>query len=109
VSGIEFSPNNMNREDGFWLSKSQNTLISCLKNCRKSPSQDSYRWVPHRATRVCTHCPLCTPISPKPFLPVPASFHYFSSFYPPPHAHDSHVFLLPSSLLLLSPMFSDLH
>jgi hypothetical protein len=39
--GIELQPNNMNREDGFCLSKSCIPRICSLKDFRKTPSQDS--------------------------------------------------------------------
>jgi hypothetical protein len=37
VIKIELHPNNMNREDGFCLSRSWKLLIHSLSNCRKSP------------------------------------------------------------------------
>jgi hypothetical protein len=37
---IVFHPNNVNREDGFCLSKSWKSLICCLTDHRKSLSQD---------------------------------------------------------------------
>jgi hypothetical protein len=34
---IELHPNNMNREDGSYLSKSLKPLICSLRDCRKPP------------------------------------------------------------------------
>jgi hypothetical protein len=41
---IELHPNNINKEDGFCLSKAWKPLIFFLKNCRNSLSQVDFHW-----------------------------------------------------------------
>jgi hypothetical protein len=73
---IKLNPNNMNREDGFRLSKSCKQLISSLKDRRKPPSHDS-RSVYTALTRAQnipspgTHQPppRCPSFLPLPLLP----------------------------------------
>jgi hypothetical protein len=110
---IELHPNDMNREDGFCISKSWKPLICCLKDCRNPPSQDlidGFSIGPRRSfwnADVCMYvcmytltssghqlCPLWAPNSPKPFLPVPTFLHYFCSLYCSPHACDLRTWLL---------------
>jgi hypothetical protein len=91
---IELHPKNMNREDGFWQSKSWKPLICSLKDHRKTPSHDSKsgfsarpcRFVHTALIRAQNMPPLGThlppPLCPS-FLPLPLLPH------PPPHACNS--------------------
>jgi hypothetical protein len=77
---IELHPNNINREDGFCLSKSWKPLICSLKDRRKPPSQDcrsGFSAGPHRSMRTAL---IRAQTLPSPALSlhcdVPASLRY---------------------------------
>jgi hypothetical protein len=79
---VELHPRNMNREDGFCLSKSWKPLICSFKDRRKTPSQDGrsgFSAGTRRSLPLTGHklCPTRALTSPKPppwcpgFAPLP--------------------------------------
>jgi hypothetical protein len=128
---IELSPNNMNMEDGFYLSKSWESLTCSLKDHRKpSPSHNSlvrvsmgpcrsqshYHWHPWTISLSFLCPPLTAVLAPlifnlTPRTPRPSHTHTtslpVSSALPTSHAYDFSS--LCSHILTNSPFHSFIH
>jgi hypothetical protein len=84
---IEFQPNSMNREDGFYLNKSWKTIICSLKCCRKPPSHGN---ISGFSTGPCTVCIRAQNIpSPGTHQPPPRYLSFLLLLHAPLHACDS--------------------
>lgn len=100
MTEIELHPNNMNREDGFCLSKSWKPLIHSLWDRRKTPEHDGMQWSPQGyvdtlsspsllTSSLALVCQSAWPWSTSPTCLLPASRIHLSSQTSP------RTFLLP--------------